>query len=254
MKMHSLAGLARRSYNGVNKHVGRVLLRRFTVFGGQQLRLAGLGQGEGAWIVPIELIQPDWICYCFGVGVDASFDLALVERRARVFSFDPTPRSIEYMERLKYDRDRLSFTPVGIWSESKELKFYAPMNPRHANYSVHDIHATTRFFVAQCHPLSVLMAERGHDHVDLLKVDVEGAWFEVLSDVARSGIFIKVLCAEFDTPTSYFRARLMIKMLKKIGLEPVHQRRDNFLFLHESFVGVNSANTHDGQRLTGTLE
>jgi FkbM family methyltransferase len=234
--MHSLLGIIRRTYNGVNKRLGRALLQRRIQFHGRGARLVGLGEGDGTWIVPVDMIKPDWICYCFGVGVDASFDLALVQRGARVFSFDPTPRSIKYMNDLEYDHERLSFTPVGIWSERKRLKFYAPMNPRHANYSVHDIHATSDFFVAECYALGELMSERGHDYIDLLKLDIEGAWFEVLSNIASSGISIKILCAELDTPTSYKRATQIIGRLRAIGLKPVHQDRDNFLFVHDSLI------------------
>src|SRR5690242_13840895 len=77
--------------------------------------LERLGSYYGGWYVPTGIIRPDWICYCVGVGIDATFDLALVDRfGCHVVSLDPTPKAIEYMRKLNYDRSRLDFRPVGV--------------------------------------------------------------------------------------------------------------------------------------------
>jgi FkbM family methyltransferase len=234
--MPSALGLIRRTCNGLAKRLARLLLLHLVQFRRGNLQLQGLGEGEGTWTVPVNLIQPGWICYCVGVGLDATFDSALAMRGARVFTFDPTPRSIEFMKTLDYDHKRISFYPIGIWNEHKQLKFYAPMNRRSANYSVRDIHGTSEYFVADCRRLINVMTELGHSRIDLLKLDIEGAWYEVLQDIIKEDIQISVLCVEFDSPTSYFKARRMIRELRAIGLEVVHQQRDNFLFVQRRLL------------------
>lgn len=229
--MISPRGALTRGYNGINKLVARALIPTFNTFKSSIHPLETFGAGDGSWVVPANAIGPNSTCYCVGVGMDISFDMDLAARGANVFSFDPTPRSIEYMSKLNYDRQRITFVPVGIWNETTELKFYAPMNRKHANYSSKDIHGTASYFTAKCKKLREVMNEFGHKRLDLLKLDIEGSWYEVLADIVDSEIDISVLCVEFDSPTSLVRTSKIIQSLKKIELELVHQQRDNFLFL-----------------------
>src|SRR5271168_4849167 len=183
-----ITGLIKRSYNNVNKRAARFCAPWIVKFWPERVETAYLGKGDGAWRAPVKLLRPGGICYCVGVGQDASFDMALAQLVAKVFSFDPTPRSISYMSKLDYDRARIHFLPVGIWSEDAELKFYAPMNRRHGNYSIKNIHSTSEFFVAKCNTLSSVMKQFGHDHINLIKLDIEGAWYEVISSMFRDGV------------------------------------------------------------------
>lgn len=42
------------------------------------------------------------------------------------------------------------------------------------------------------------MERNGHKKLDLLKIDIEGAEYEVLNSIIEDGLDIKVLCVEFD--------------------------------------------------------
>jgi FkbM family methyltransferase len=218
----------------VNKVLARHIVPQVIEFRADGMKLEGLGKGDGTWVIPTDYIHRDSICYCVGVGVDVSFDIELARRGARVFCFDPTPRSIEYMNSLEYDHERIKFMPIGIWRKNEKLKFYAPMNLEHANFSTRNIHGTSEYFIADCRRLTDVMKQLGHDHIDLLKLDIEGSWYEVLQDVIESKIPIKILCVEFDTPTSLVKSMRMINMLRQSGFLPVHKHRDNFLFVNKS--------------------
>lgn len=102
-----------------------------------------------------------------------------------------------------------------------------------------DIHGTSKYFLADCRRLADVMREFGHERLDLLKLDIEGSWYEVLEDVITSKIAISVLCVEFDTPTSLFKARRMIRHLRKAGFIPVHREKDNFLFVNTTLMHTN---------------
>jgi len=78
------------------------------------------------------------------------------------------------------DRTRLSFLPIGVWDEDTELRFFAPVNPAETSHSVFDLQGTGNYFLAECRKLSSIMHELGHDHIDLLKLDIEGAWRNVI--------------------------------------------------------------------------
>lgn len=234
--MPSSYGLALRAYNGANKVLARHVLPIAVRFDREKFDLQALGQGDGAWVIPSNLIGRGSICYCVGVGTDISFDIQLAARGASVFCFDPTPRSIEYMRTCEYDRDRITFFPIGIWRENTELKFFSPMNSQHVNYSTRNIHGTSEYFTADCRRLTTVMAQLGHDHIDLLKLDIEGSWYEVIQDVIETKIPIKVLCVEFDSPTNVAKALRIISALQRAGFVPAHKVRDNFLFVNKALI------------------
>ena len=87
----------------------RRIFDRMLTFSRGALDLKSLGTGDGASTVPVNLIVPESVCYCAGVGLDISFDIELAKLGANVFCFDPTPRSIEFMRVLDSDRKRISF-------------------------------------------------------------------------------------------------------------------------------------------------
>ena len=235
--MPSIKGLIRRAYNGFNKLRARALIPGMLVTAKSPLRLELLGEGEGAWTVPVDLIKPGWICYCVGVGVDATFDLALIERcGAEVYSLDPTPRAISYIEELAISDPRHHFVPIAVWSTNTTLKFYEPMNLSHVNLSTRDIHGTNAFVTVEAETLKTLKERLKTTEIDLLKIDIEGSWDEVINNMVEDNIAPKVLCVEFDTPTSPEKLKRAIRQLDTLGLKPIHQARDNVLFLREYLI------------------
>ncbi len=141
-----------------------------------QLNLQRIGTDYGGWVVPAAMIRPDWICYCGGVGEDVSFDLGLIERfGCSVFAFDPTPRAITYVAEEVANGPKFHFLPVGLWAEDTTLRFYAPANPAHVSHSIVNLQKRDTYFEAPCRSVPALMRELGHDRIDLLKIDIEGA-------------------------------------------------------------------------------
>jgi FkbM family methyltransferase len=196
------------------------------------LKLCRIGTDYGGWTVPTELLNEDSICYCVGVGIDASFDFALADRfKCRVFSFDPTPKAIKYMESEQYNRERLKFMPIGLWDEDTQLRFYSPANPQETSHSVYDLHGTGKCFTAECRKLSTIMRGLGHDHIDLLKLDIEGSWRNVIKNIVEEHINISILCVELDSPTTLAWVLRVIRMLRSVGFVLVHFEKDNYLFI-----------------------
>src|SRR6187402_2180865 len=73
-----------------------------------------LGSDYGSHCVHPESLGPNSVVYSFGVGEDASFDIALIERWGlQVHAFDPTPRSIEWVEAQALP-SAFHFSPFGI--------------------------------------------------------------------------------------------------------------------------------------------
>lgn len=192
----------------------KTLLRRFSKTARQQKldinvtpipNQETLGTPYGGWTVPVGLLTDQSICYCFGAGEDISFDVTLVERLGcHVYTFDPTPRSIAYVKRLQQSTsssdllEKLHFYEFGIWNENATLKFYAPQEPGHVSHSIVNLQHTTDYFEAQCYTLEHIMNMFGHQYLDLLKLDIEGAEYVVLESMIQHGIKPRILCVEFD--------------------------------------------------------
>jgi FkbM family methyltransferase len=162
-----------------------------------------LGTRYGGWTIPTGVLGPNSTCYCVGVGEDISFDLDLIRRYdSNVYAFDPTPRAIGYIDRRAPLPPKFRFMPVGIWKSDEIMRFYEPDNPVHVSHSIVNLQNTKRYFEAPCRRLSSLMQELGHARLDLLKIDIEGAEYEVIQSLLDDNVDIGILCVEFDEANS----------------------------------------------------
>jgi FkbM family methyltransferase len=198
-----------------------------------RLDLVKLGSAYGGWIVPTTLLKGSSVCYCVGVGEDITFDLALIERfGCQVFSFDPTPRAIQHVQSIASTIDNFRFYPVGLWSSEQRMKFFTPKNPLHVSHSIVNLQKTAEYFEADCKRLSTIMRELGHVGLDLLKLDIEGAEYEVLSSLMEDNIQVNVLCVEFDQPAPLSSIIGMVKQLQQAQYQLVSIDGWNFTFVN----------------------
>jgi FkbM family methyltransferase len=175
-------------------------------------------------MVPVEVLGPDSVCYCFGVGENITFDLELANSvGCNVYAFDPTPRAIIHARTVGGSADGFHFSPVGVWDKDESVRFYAPANPSNVSHSALNLQRTGEFFEAPCRTVGSIMREYGHRRLDLLKLDVEGAEYRVIASLLRDGIDITILCVEFDEAfhrldSGYVgRIRLALRSLEDAG-------------------------------------
>ena len=206
------------------------------------LTLETLGSDYGGWTIPTDLVDADWICYGVGVGCDVTFDLALHERfGCEVHCFDPTPRAINYMLDLDAKAKGLAFHTWGLWTSDTTLRFFAPADKRKTSHSVLDLNGTGEYFNAECLSLETIQSRLGHERVDLLKMDIEGAWRPIVEHLTARGVRIPVLCIEFDSPTSIPKVLHATRRLEHIGYRLAHYKKENFLFVHNSVLPTTTS-------------
>lgn len=205
-----------------------------------------LGTDYGGWIVPDGVLDEKSVCYLAGAGEDISFDVEIVKRfKTDVFIFDPTPKAKNhfdtFVEKTKLGQKfsinnssqhfyifdsqllpKLHFVNEGIWNVETTLKFYSPENPDHVSHSVKNLQKTQRFFEAKVKPLQSIMQTLGHNKIDLLKIDIEGAEYEVIDSIIENKIKPTVLCIEFHLLEKGKEQILeSVKKLERFGLLPV---------------------------------
>jgi FkbM family methyltransferase len=224
------------AWNRPNRFFFRKLIERLRT--PTSTNLAKLGSEAHGWVVPVDWIRRDWICYCAGVGTDITFDLALIERfGCLVYAFDPTPRSVAHVEAVAVGVSQFVFQPIGVWTTESHQKFFHSRNPTIVNNSVVNIHGTEDFFVAQCKPVKQIMGELGHARVDLLKLNVEGAEHDVLDNlIVDDALPSSVLCVEFVQPVPHRRTYISIRRVLRQGFELVAINKWKLTFLARQSV------------------
>jgi FkbM family methyltransferase len=182
-----------------------------------------LGTGYGGWIVPRGIFNANSICYLVGAGEDLSFDVALAEKyHCATHIFDPTPRSVTHFTDLQKaiikgkpmplantstgfypsinpeTAQFLHFHNYGIWNEDTTLKFYSPPNEAYVSHSIVNLQKTDKFIEVPVQRFSSTMRRLVHAKIDLIKLDIEGAEYQVIESILKEKIKVKVLCIEFD--------------------------------------------------------
>lgn len=144
----------------------------------------------GNYRIAMDLVGPSAVVYSVGVGQNVRFDEALVARSGCVVHlFDPTPIALRFAAEIP-DRPALLFHPWGVWVEDGPRRFYFKNADagEHQNLSITNLFHTDESVTCPCYRLATIMSELGHTHVDLLKMDIEGAALPVLGDMLDSGI------------------------------------------------------------------
>lgn len=178
--------------------------------------LIEMGTRYGGWTIPGSLLDADSACLLAGVGRDITFDLGLIGRfGVTVHALDPVPAAIAFATAAAAAEPRFVLHPCGLWSADGTLRFYSHREPGFVSHSATDMHATGAYFEAPVRSVESLMAELGHDHVDLLKLSVEGSEYEIIGHVLDRELDVRTLCVEFSQPAPSAPVRAVLKRLRR---------------------------------------
>ncbi|MBA4017513.1 MAG: hypothetical protein C0483_10105 [Pirellula sp.] len=161
--------------------------------------LQEFGTSYGGWVIPTSIFNSNSVCYCVGCGEDITFDLGMIEHfQCDIHGFDPTPRAIKHVTRVAGNNPKYHLHEVGLWDKEDTLQFFVPKNPEHVSHSLLNLQKTEDCISVKVKRLSRLMEELGHQRLDLLKIDIEGAEYKVIETIVEDRLDIKVICVEFD--------------------------------------------------------
>lgn len=198
------------------------------------------GSDYGGWDVVTTSIDTHSIVYSFGVGEEASFDTALIEKfNLTIHAFDPTPKSIEWVKRQGFS-DRFVMHDYGIAAIDGNVSFSPPENPDHVSHTLLDRPSTkAKAISVPVKRLSTIMKELGHDQIDILKMDIEGAEYDVIKDISKSGIRPLQILVEFHhrfPGVGVKRSKEAIDRLRSMGYQlfSVSTTNEEFCFIRNS--------------------
>lgn len=157
------------------------------------------GNSYGGFYAVPPIYGKDSIVYSVGIGQDISFDRAI--HRAwgcRIHGFDPTPKSKRWFERQS-NVDFMEFHPIGLGTYTGTATFHLPESEKATSGSLNaSVQSTlTRSIEVRLSTLKDLMIQLGHTRIDVLKVDIEGAEYQVIPSLLQDGIDINQILIEF---------------------------------------------------------
>jgi FkbM family methyltransferase len=194
--------------------------------------LEKLGSDACGWVVPVEMVDSSWTCWCVGASADVTFDLTLIERYgARVRSFDPFYVFRKMAERQAGGDPRYSFHEVAVAASDGPLLMYGRQDLEQGSVSAVNLYGVDQVFERPGRTLASLKAEFGDERIDLLKLDIEGSEYEVLGASDLVSLGVRVLCVELHDCVSIRRARRVVADLEQAGFTLVHRDHVDFTFV-----------------------
>jgi FkbM family methyltransferase len=182
------------------------------------VRLERLGSDYGGWTVPVDLIG-DWMVWSLGTGHDASFDVEILRRYpgARVRAFDPFERNLAGARELAGDDPRYTAHQVAIAAADGPLTLTGDPDPELGSVAAPVPGREEQTFEVSGRSIDSLRAELGDQEIQLLKMDIEGAEFDVLDNLDLKAAGVRVLCCELHFNVSLPAARRTVANVREQG-------------------------------------
>lgn len=159
------------------------------------------GNNYGGFYLNPQLLNESSVVYSFGVGEDLSFDSSVIQRHScKVYAFDPTPKSISWYNSVpKAKKEGILFFDFGIGPVTRTAVFYPPKNLDHISGSIVKTANVDELsgYGVKLVCFRDIAEQLGHSRVDVVKMDIEGAEYDVILNILDSDIDVIQLAVEF---------------------------------------------------------
>lgn len=156
---------------------------------------------RGGWRFHPDVLEETSVVWSLGIGEDVEFDLALIrEHGLHVHAFDPTPSTRAWLRANPPPRN-FHFHPWAVTAEDGVLTLYPRVRKdgsrsRTMYTMVANEASRVDAIEVPAYSLPTLAGKLGH-RIDLLKMDIEGAEYEVLESLPRLAVQPVQLLVEF---------------------------------------------------------
>ena len=174
----------------------------------------------GGWTFSPIGIDSSSVIFSLGIANDIRFDKSLINSFAcNIHAFDPTPRWIDWI-RAQQTPPEFHFHPFAIGNTDGT-----------AQLGEDAIEVPVK-------RISSIMSEVGVEHIDILKMDIEAAEYEVIDDMLNSGVPVYQLLVEFHhrfTTVPLEKTKTVLQKLSAAGYRIFHisEKYREFSFIHE---------------------
>ncbi len=154
------------------------------------------------WSFCKTLLSEDSIVYSLGVGDSIAFDLGLIANfNLKVYAFDPTPDSVNWVNSQTLP-EQFEFHQWAVSGTDGHLRMVKRISKRGKKSKMiwTMMHAQTNdaeSIEVPSFTIPSIMKKLNHDRIDLLKMDVEGAEYEIIDTLLDLPNKPKQLLVEF---------------------------------------------------------
>jgi FkbM family methyltransferase len=182
------------------------------------------GTNYGGWVVDLDLIPNGSTIISAGVGEDISFDLEMISKRqCNVIGIDPTPKSHRFIE------DQRGLTNYELVKEALHttsgdiLQMYKNTRDDHVSESILPDHRSVKDFDSYyTSTVSLSSLFEKYKNISVIKMDIEGAEYDILRDISDIPSTVKQMCVEFHhfcTNKTIDDTKIIIDIIKALGFE-----------------------------------
>lgn len=229
------------------KYIIKVLLgKEIIVFKDKNLAVKWYGKVNAGFYVYDKYLNENSIVYSIGIGEDISFDEALINKfNCTVYGFDPTPKSISFINNKSNLSDNFIMKPYGLYNMDGTIDFLLPSNSSHVSCTIGNLRDyepdAIEKVAVPVYTFDTIAVKNETKKIDVLKLDIEGAEYDVLDNILNSKIEVNQICIEFHhrfQGISKEQTKGAIKLLRSKGylLVGISDQRDEFTFLHKNLI------------------
>lgn len=176
----------------------------------------------GGWALPEGAVQEGWVCYSVGAGGDISFDMDLIRRcGAIVRAIEPVEKYVEQAVEEAGGDERFTIEQAALAMQDGPLRMQVTHDLSSESVSPAGLYDSSSFVELPGRTLASLMAQFGDDHIDLLKVDIEGGEYELIPTLDLKALGVKIFATQIHHTGSIGEAQQLIAGLAEQGYEPV---------------------------------
>lgn len=153
------------------------------------------------WNVVPALLKKGDIIYSFGICDDIGFELDVIKKNINIFAFDPTPYSVNWIKKQKLPAS-FHFYPWAASATDGNFYLYPRLKKKGEKstimYTSHkEAGAGDDGVKVEAFSLRSMADKLGHNEINVLKMDIEGAEYEIIDNLLKTNFRPRMLLVEF---------------------------------------------------------
>ena len=164
-----------------------------------EIPLQLFGGGSAGYNISPAGLSSSSLLYSFGVGNDISFELAIAEAfDLSIWAHDPTDESAKFLDSISLP-NKFFYKKVGVGAKDGDRAIHTlKASSQYRAATILDVQDTSQGEdVMPIVSFRTLLKANGHEHIDLIKMDVEGAEYEFLESLNGEDMVFNQIAMEF---------------------------------------------------------